>query len=89
MITEGEPRARAEALLDETVRRSLVEEVVVDDRATVRTESHWVFFYNTKAYLETRSFVHALAGNGPVVVSAVDGTTRFASSAVPWQEQLG
>ncbi len=28
----------------------------------------FVFFYNTKAYWETRDFSHALAGNGPLLV---------------------
>jgi Immunity protein 35 len=28
----------------------------------------FVFFYNTKAYWETRDFMHALAGNGPLLV---------------------
>lgn len=88
MITDDDARARAEELLDEAVRPWLDDEVVVNASATVRTERHWVFFYNAKTYLETGSVVHALAGNGPVIVSAEDGTARLASSATPWEDQI-
>lgn len=33
----------------------------------------FVFFYNTKAYWETRDFIHALAGNGPLLVRRDNG----------------
>jgi Immunity protein 35 len=33
----------------------------------------FVFFYNTKAYWETRDFRDALAGNGPLLVRKTDG----------------
>lgn len=88
MITEDDARARAEELLDAVVRPWVDEEIAVNAPATVRTETHWVFFYNTKAYLETKSMVHALAGNGPVIVSAEDGAARLASSATPWEDQV-
>jgi len=33
----------------------------------------FVFFYNTKAYWETRDFTHALAGNGPLLIRKENG----------------
>ncbi len=33
----------------------------------------FVFFYNTKAYWETRDFTHALTGNGPLLIRKEDG----------------
>ncbi len=88
MITEEEAVGRAEELLNALVRPWVDEEIAVNAPATVRTKNHWVIFYNTKAYLETKSTSHALAGNGPVIVSAEDGTARLASSATPWEDQV-
>jgi len=33
----------------------------------------WVFFYDTKEYLETNDVTHALAGNAPLIVDRTDG----------------
>jgi len=88
MITFDDAKTRAEELLDAEVRPWVDDEVVIDASVTVRAESYWVFFYNTRAYFETRSMVHALAGNGPVIVSAHDGRARLASSAKPWEDQV-
>jgi hypothetical protein len=88
MITKDDAISRAEEILNALVRPWVDEEIVVDSAATVRTKGHWVIFYNTKAFLETKSVVHALAGNGPVIVSADDGTARLASSAIPWEDQV-
>lgn len=88
MITQDEARARAEQLLDADVRPWVEDEVLIDSSATVRAGTSWVFFYNTRTYLETRSMSHALAGNGPVIVSDQDGSARIASSATPWEDQV-
>jgi len=88
MITQEEATARAEALLDSEVRPWMEDEVVIDSSATVKAGNSWVFFYNTRAYLETKSMAHALAGNGPVIVSTQDGRAKLASSATPWEEQI-
>ena len=88
MITLEEAKELAEKLLDAQVRPWVDQEIAIDASATAHVASHWVFFYNTRAYYETKSAVHALAGNGPVLVSAEDGGARLASSAMPWQEQI-
>lgn len=88
MITQEEAQARAEALLDSEVRPWMDDEVVIDSSATMTAGTSWLFFYNTRAYLETKSMAHALAGNGPVIVSAQDGGAKLASSATPWEEQV-
>ena len=88
MLTFDEARTRAEELLDAEVRPWLDDDVVIDSAATVHTDTYWVFFYNTRAYLETKSIIHALAGNGPIIVSVNDGRTRLAGSATPWEDQV-
>lgn len=63
-------------------------ELALDERAT-RIESWcWVFFYNSRAYLETGSFSHALAGNGPIVVERSTGAVHQLTTARPVEEQL-
>jgi Immunity protein 35 len=80
--------ARAEEFLDTDVRPWLEDEIAIDVAATVRAEACWVFFYNTRAYLETGSMVHALAGNGPIIVWQRDGRATLGSSAIPWEDQV-
>jgi hypothetical protein len=50
---------------------------VVVDADTIERPFGWVFFYNSKKFLETGAFSHRLAGNGPVIVNKHDGTIEF------------
>jgi len=78
----------AEEFLDANVRHLVGEPVAVALDRTIETEHSFVFFYNTVAYLETRSMVHALAGNGPIVVDRVTGAVMATDSSRPWEEQV-
>lgn len=81
-------RAIAERILDEKVRLLAGEPVAIADDLTIQTDDVFVFFYNTVAYLETRSVSHALAGNGPIIVRRKGGLARIADSSRR-AEQLG
>jgi hypothetical protein len=50
---------------------------VCRDAGTIEKSFSWVFFYNSKTYLETGEIRYALAGNGPVIVNKHDGTIEF------------
>jgi hypothetical protein len=50
---------------------------VVDDAGTIEKPHGWVFFFNSKQYLETEDYRYALAGNGPVIVNKHDATVEF------------
>lgn len=80
-------RAKAEALLDQTVREE-VADVVINDEATRETPTCWIFFYNTRAYLETGSIRHALAGNAPIFVLKDDPTSFFGRTDTPVEDQI-
>lgn len=54
---------------------------VCDDTGTIEKQFGWVFFYNSKTYLETGEIRYALAGNGPVMVNKHDGTIEFYGTA--------
>ena len=88
MITEEEAIALAEDYVDTEIRPWISEEVVLLTSETVRKDGFWVFFYSTRAFIETRALSHALAGNGPIVVSAQDGAVTELGTATPWEEQL-
>ena len=80
-------RAKAEALLDQTVRTD-ISDVVIDDKATRETPTCWIFFYNTRTYLEAGSTRQALAGNAPILVLKDDPSAFFGRTDVPIEEQV-
>jgi hypothetical protein len=63
-------------------------ELGVDKDATRDEDWCWVFFYNSRAYLETGSFSEALVGNGPLVVERDSGRLHELTTARPIDEQL-
>ena len=88
MITEKDAIAIVEKYLDADVRPWIAEEVILLTSEIVHEATFWVFFYNTRAFIETKSLSHALVGNGPIVVSAHDGSLRELGTATPWEEQI-
>jgi hypothetical protein len=50
---------------------------VIVDEGTIEKPYGWVFFYNSRTYLETGDYSYQLAGNGPVIVNKVDGDVQF------------
>ncbi|NPU14547.1 hypothetical protein HL666_27620 [Bradyrhizobium sp. 83002] len=59
---------------------------LMNDR-TIELENGWVFFYNTKDFVETRDARLALAGNGPIYVSRRGDVCQL-PSAVPWEQAI-
>lgn len=43
------------------------DELVIIDSSTRTKPYGWIFFYNSKRYLETKDMMYALGGNGPIV----------------------
>ncbi len=56
------------------------EEILIDESNTRETEHSWIFYYNTRTFLETRELRHALAGNAPVVVDKETRKTYFGAA---------
>ncbi|GAA0695029.1 hypothetical protein ISN75_04440 [Dyella marensis] len=57
--------------------------VRVDER-----ERTWVVYYQTKLWAVTRNVSHALAGNGPYLVSKATGEFEVAGSYPPLSDRL-
>jgi hypothetical protein len=53
---------------------------VVVEESTIEEPWGWIFFYQSKKYLETGIFTHRLAGNGPVLVDKMTGEIDFFGS---------
>jgi len=85
-VTRDEAVAIAEDVLDREVRSEIDEEIELTEVREFRT--CWVVGYNTRAYLETGSVVHALAGGGPIIINRGTGHARIGTSAVPAEDQL-
>jgi hypothetical protein len=50
------------------------------DAETIEKPFGWVFFYNSKKFLDGGRYSDRLAGNGPVIVNAHNGTVEFFGS---------
>ena len=48
----------------------------------------WVFFYNSRRFLETGEFSCRLAGNGPVIVDALSGEVTMLGTAGGIEDQI-
>jgi len=59
---------------------------VIVENLTIEKPFGWVFFYDSKRYLETRNINDAIAGNGPVFVNKQDGAIEFCGSYKSVQE---
>ena len=64
------------------------EEIVVDEPRTITKPYGWVFFYNTRRFLERREALYALGGNGPIIVEAATGKITRLGTARPVDEEV-
>ena len=60
---------------------------IVED-ATIEKDFGWVFFYNSKKYLETKNFSDVIVGNGPILVSKKDGKLYETGTAYPIEHYI-
>jgi len=76
----------------EAVNRLLAEratpgdEWIIVEAETIERDFGWVFFYNSKRFIETGDFIYRLAGNGPVIFNKHTGAVEFYGSALPLQD---
>lgn len=63
------------------------EELVLLDSQTVERPYGWVFFYNSRRFVETGNVLYALAGNGPLLVCD-DGSITVLGTAHPLDVEL-
>jgi hypothetical protein len=86
MLTKEQARALVVAEIERPPKfnnPSYPQDLVIADEHTIERAWGWVFFYNTRRYLETREFRYRLAGNGPYIVNRHTGELRAAGAARP------
>jgi hypothetical protein len=83
MITKSE----AEALVREHLRKIETPDIpfAVNEVKTVERSFGWVFFYNSKQFLDTRDIRFRLAGNGPIAVKRSSGELATLGTHKPAQ----
>jgi hypothetical protein len=52
---------------------------------TIEKPYGWIFFYQSKKFLETGLNQDKLAGNGPIIVNKYDGTLEFLGPLTTWE----
>ena len=63
-------------------------DLVLVPEETVEFDLGWIFFWDSKRYLETHDSSEALAGNAPIIVDRRDGSVHQASTALGTPEKL-
>jgi hypothetical protein len=81
---------KAKSVALETIARRIerpVKDLLVVDELTQCRRIGWIFFYESRAYLETGDVARALGGTGPVVVTH-DGQVHLLDGSRPSAEVL-
>ncbi|MGY3265589.1 YrhB domain-containing protein [Lysobacter sp. HA35] len=87
MITAAQARSIVSAHLAGFADASQCEMAILDS-ATIEKSFGWVFFYQSRQYLETGEFAHRLAGNAPLIVNRNTGDIRTTGNAFPIEHYL-
>jgi hypothetical protein len=81
MLSDGDCRSRAEQCLARIAQQCGEDLVLIP--SSLGTASTLAYTYQTAAYIATGDSVHALAGNGPILVSKLTGAVEIAGTALP------
>jgi hypothetical protein len=80
----------AKRLAEETINRGYNvpgDQLMVIDSATIEKDYGWVFFYDSRRFLENDDENFMIAGNAPLIVEK-DGTLHWLGTAKPVEEYL-
>lgn len=58
------------------------------DELTQEHDFGWVFFHDSKRFIETGDAAHRLAGNAPLIVDRNDGRATFVPTGQPLDDAL-
>ena len=63
-------------------------EVVLLEEETMEYAFGWVFFYQSKKFVETGNILLALGGNAPIIINKYDGNMHFTGTAHPVEKYI-
>ncbi|MCK1735002.1 hypothetical protein IVA79_13745 [Bradyrhizobium sp. 138] len=69
-----------------TAGKACGEDLMLSGQA-IEIDEGWVFFYNTREFVETGNPSCRMAGNGPIFVDR-GGRIRHLPTSMPWEESL-
>lgn len=64
------------------------DDLIIIDDLTIEKDYGWIFFYNSKRYLETEDISYLIAGNSPILVEKEHGSIYELGTAFPVDEYL-
>jgi hypothetical protein len=76
MLTKEQAREKA---LKEILKYWQIEddEPVIMDEDTMEEDFGWVFFYESRNFLDTKIYTYFLTDNAPIIVNKYDGSTHL------------
>ena len=86
MLSDVDCRSLAEQCLARIAQQCGEDLVLID--CPFETPVTRAYTYQTSDFVATGDFTHALAGNGPILVSRVTGTVEVAGSALPVEDYV-
>ena len=82
-------REEAEEIALQQIRSACEDlDVAIDARYTIEKSYGWVFFWNTKKFIETDDNTYALFGNAPVIVNKEDRSVHFTGTGEPIEDLI-
>jgi Immunity protein 35 len=63
-------------------------EVVVQDELTLERTSCWVFFYQSREYVDEPKRGNLMVGNAPIIVDRDDGAVSLTGTAFPIEDYV-
>lgn len=87
MINELEAKSIAEQYLSE-LETEIGEPLLLHEPSILEKAFGWVFFYDSKKYLETEDFGAKLLGNAPFIVDKRNGSIHVTGTAFPVEHYL-
>jgi hypothetical protein len=84
MISQEKAKELAQQAIGKTWSRT-DDELVIQGQFTVEFDNGWVFYYQSKKYLETENILFRLMGNGPVIIDKEEGLAYQAGTGEPIQ----
>lgn len=83
ILSQEQALALAKAHVDE-IADSVGDKFDVAVEKIIESDFGWIFFYNSKEFIETGNPISSLVGNGPIFVKH-DGTVHDLPSATGWE----
>jgi hypothetical protein len=87
MLTREEARALAAAELGRLQANAFLrtpDSLVTMDERTIERSCGWIFFYNSRRYLEKRNPLDGLGGNAPFIINRHTGEVRPLARRIQW-----